>query len=205
MSETTVTTKSTLRDHYIEPKGRAVAKQLDRLDKHCKAFLALSPFCTLATVDGAGHVDCSPRGDKPGFVRAVDDTTLMLPDRPGNNRLDSLTNIVEHPDVGLLFMVPGFNETLRVNGRAEIVADPEVCAAFAENGKPARSVMRISVREVYFHCAKAFVRSGLWDPAAQQDRKSFPSFGTILTDQTRMGTAAEADAFVEEGIKTGLW
>jgi hypothetical protein len=205
MSETTVTTKSTLRDHYIEPKGRAVAKQLDRLDKHCKAFLALSPFCTLATVDGAGHVDCSPRGDKPGFVRAVDDTTLMLPDRPGNNRLDSLTNIVEHPDVGLLFMVPGFNETLRVNGRAEIVADPEVCAAFAENGKPARSVMRISVREVYFHCAKAFVRSGLWDPAAQQDRKNFPSFGTILTDQTRMGTAAEADAFVEEGIKTGLW
>jgi uncharacterized protein len=205
MTDTAVTSKDALRERYIAPKGRAVAKQLDRLDRHCRAFLELSPFCTLASTDAAGHVDCSPRGDKPGFARAVDDRTLLLPDRPGNNRLDSLTNIVEHPEVGLLFMVPGFNETLRINGRADIVTDPDVCAQFAENGKPARSIMRIAVREVYFHCAKAFVRARLWDPAAQRDRKSFPSLGTILADQTCMGTAAEADAFVEESIKTGLW
>ena len=205
MSDTAIASKEALRDHYIEPKGRAVAKQLDRLDKHCRAFLALSPFCTLATADAAGRVDCSPRGDRPGFARAIDDTTLMLPDRPGNNRLDSLTNIAEHPEVGLLFMVPGFNETLRINGRAEILTDPAVCARFAENGKPARSVTRIEVREVYFHCPKAFVRARLWDPAARQDRKAFPSFGTILTDQTRIGTPEEADASSEEGIRNALW
>jgi len=205
MTDTSIASKAELREHYIEPKGRAVAKQLDRLDRYCKAFLALSPFCTLATADAAGRVDCSPRGDKPGFARTIDDTTLMLPDRPGNNRLDSLTNVVEHPEVGLLFMVPGFNETLRINGRAEILTDPETCARFAENGKSARSVMRIAVREVYFHCPKAFVRARLWDPAAQPDRKAFPSFGTILADQTHIGTPEEADASSAEGIRNALW
>ena len=205
MTDPTIASTEELREHYIEPKGRAVAKQLDRLERHCKAFLELSPFCTLATVDAAGRVDCSPRGDMPGFARAIDDNTLILPDRPGNNRLDSSTNIVENPEVGLLFMVPGFNETLRVNGRAEILSDPVLCAQFAENGKPARSVIRISVREVYFHCAKAFLRSRLWDPAAQRDRRSFPSFGTILADQTQMGTATEAEASIDQSIKSGMW
>lgn len=205
MSDTGLETAPALRDHYEEPKDRALAKQHDHLDKHCKAFLELSPFCTLATVGSDGKVDCSPRGDMPGFVTAIDDKTILLPDRPGNNRLDSLSNVSGNPEVGLLFMVPGFNETLRINGIAEILHDPALCEAAAANGKPARSVMRITVREVYFHCAKAFVRSRLWDPDAQQDRKSFPSFGTILADQTRMGQPEEIDTYVETRQKTSLW
>lgn len=205
MSQSILASQSDLRDRYVEPKERAVAKQLDRLDKHCKAFLALSPFCTLASVGADGKVDCSPRGDMPGFVQAPDDSTLLLPDRPGNNRLDSLSNIVENPEVGLLFMVPGFNETLRVNGKAEILDDPDLCAQLGVDGKPARSVMRIAVRDVYFHCAKAFLRSRLWDPAAQQNRKDFPSFGQILTDQTSMGTQPDTDRYLADSYKKTLW
>jgi PPOX class probable FMN-dependent enzyme len=205
MSLSTLASQSDLRGRYVEPKERAVAKQLDRLDKHCKAFLALSPFCTLASVGANGKVDCSPRGDMPGFVQAPDDETLLLPDRPGNNRLDSLSNIVENPEVGLLFMVPGFNETLRVNGKAEILDDPNLCARLGVDGKPARSVMRVAVREVYFHCAKAFLRSRLWEPAAQQDRKGFPSFGQILTDQTSIGNQPDTDRYLADSYKKQLW
>jgi len=205
MSGEGLASQTDLRERYIQPKGRAIAKQLDRLDRHCKAFLALSPFCTLSSAGADGKLDCSPRGDMPGFVKAADDRTLLLPDRPGNNRLDSLSNIVDNPEVGLLFMVPGFNETLRINGRASILDDAALCAEFAVDGKPARSVMQIAVREVYFHCAKAFLRSRLWDPAALQDRKSFASFGQILSDQTQMGAPPETDAFLAESYKKGLW
>jgi PPOX class probable FMN-dependent enzyme len=205
MSQNAIASRSALRERYIEPKGRAVAKQIDRLDKHCRAFLALSPFCTLASTGADGRLDCSPRGDMPGFVHVADEKTLLLPDRPGNNRLDSLSNVVENPEVGLLFMVPGFNETLRVNGTAEIVDDPDLCAAHAVDGKPARSVMRITVHEVYFHCAKAFIRSRLWDPEAHQDRKSFPSLGQILADQTRIGSGPENDKDIADGYKKKLW
>ena len=205
MPDDIVTSQSGLRETYDQPRDGAVKKQLDRLDKHCQAFLALSPFCVIGTTDSEGRVDCSPRGDMPGFARIADDRTVLLPDRPGNNRLDTLGNVVEHPEVGMIFMVPGFNETLRINGRAEVVRDDALCAEFAVHGKPARSVLRITVREVFFHCAKAFIRSKLWDPAAQQDRKSFPSFGTILTDQTKQGNADETDAYIEARKKTHMW
>lgn len=205
MPDDRVTTESQLRETYKEPAGNSVKKELDHLDKHCRAFLELSPFCVLATADPDGKIDASPRGDHPGFAEAPDEHTVMLPDRPGNNRLDSLGNVVEHPEVGLLFMVPGFNETLRVNGTAEVLREPALCERFAVDGKPARSVLRVHVREVFFHCAKAFLRSRLWDADAQQDRKSFPTFGTILSDQTKGGEPAEIDAFIEERKKTHMW
>lgn len=200
-----VTNEAQLRETYKPPKENAVRKQLDHIDGHCADFLALSPFCTLATAGVDGKLDCSPRGDLPGFAKVEDPHTLLIPDRPGNNRLDSLGNLVENPEVGLLFMVPGFNETLRINGQAEVSRDPTLCADFAVNGKPAQSVIRIRVREVFFHCAKAFLRSRLWDADAQPGRDKMPSFGRILADQTKLGTAEERDAYIKRRQKTHMW
>jgi PPOX class probable FMN-dependent enzyme len=205
MANASVTSVDQLRETYEPPRERAVAKQLDRLDRHCHDFLARAPFCTLATAGADGKADCSPRGDLPGFVKAADDRTLLIPDRPGNNRLDSLSNIVENPEVGLLFMVPGFNETLRVNGRAKVLKDPALCAEFAVNGKPARVVVRVAVREVYFHCAKTLIRAKLWDSDSQQDREEAPSLGRILTDQTKLGSVDDAEVSIAESMEKRLW
>ncbi len=205
MPDDQVSSPDGLRETYAMPQGRAVAKQMDRLDEHCRAFIALSPFFLLSTAGADGRLDCSPRGDLPGFVRTPDDRTLLLPDRPGNNRLDSLTNIAENPQVGLLFLVPGFNDTVRVNGRAVISTDAALCAEFAVNGKPARSVIRVTVHEAYFHCAKALMRSRLWSPDAQQDRTEFTSFSRILADQTGEGNANESDAEVAERNRKQMW
>ena len=135
-----------LRTLYGPATARALGKSLDRLDTYCRQFIELSPFVCLSSTAAGGHADVSPRGDAPGFVRVADDRTLLLPDRPGNNRLDSLTNIVENPEIGLLFLVPGFNETLRVNGRARIVRAPETLAGFAVNGRPPASALGVAVR-----------------------------------------------------------
>lgn len=205
MPDDQVSSPEELRESYAKPQGRAVAKQMDRLDRHCRDFVALSPFFLLSTAGADGRLDCSPRGDMPGFVRTPDDRTLLLPDRPGNNRLDSLTNIAENPQVGLLFLVPGFNDTVRVNGRAAISTDAALCAEFAVNGKPARSVIRVTVQEVYFHCAKALMRSRLWAPDAQRDRTAFPSFSRILADQTGEGDANATDADVAERNRKQMW
>ena len=182
-----ITTEEALRALHRPPGERAVRKQLDHLDEHCRRFIALAPFVVMATADAAGRVDATPRGGDPGFVEVADDHTLHLPDRPGNNRLDSLTNLTQRPEVGLLFMIPGVDETLRVNGAAELRTDPELTARFQAGSRPPAVVLRVTVREAYLHCAKALMRSRLWDPSARIDRTELPTMGQMLRDQTGSG------------------
>ncbi len=174
-----VTSIEQLEATYGEPSGAAVVKEIDHVNAHYRAFIEAAPFCALAT-SGPGGLDCTPRGDPAGFVRVKDEKTLLIPDRRGNNRIDSLRNLVADPRIALLFLVPGCGETIRVNGRAVISADPALCGSFIFNGKTPRSVIAVTVERVYFQCAKAIVRSRLWDPATQIDRDSLPSTGTIL-------------------------
>jgi len=179
-----------LRQLYAEPSSRAKAKTLNKLDRHCRHFISLSPFLVLSSAAADGSADVSPRGDPPGFVKVLDDTTILIPDRPGNNRLDSFSNIVANPHVGLLFMIPGINETLRLNGRAEFCEDPALLASLAVDGKTPKLALKIHVDEVYLHCAKAFIRSKLWDPAAQVPRANFPTLGQIMADQQSLDAEA---------------
>jgi len=179
----TIESIDALRMLYAEPKERSLRKQLDRLDVHCRRFVELSPLVVLASVDSQGRVDASPRGGDPGFVTVEDERTLLLPDRPGNNRLDSLANIVERPEVGLLFFVPGVDEMLRVNGEAELRDDADLLERFTTNSRTPRTVLAVHVREAYLHCAKALMRSRLWDPGAQIDRAEIPTMGEMLRDQ----------------------
>jgi len=200
-----ITDTATLRAHFGAPSERAVRKQLDHLDPHCRAFIALSPFAVLATTDGAGNVDASPRGDAPGFVHVLDAHTLVLPDRPGNRRIDSLQNIIAHPGIGLIFFVPGIDETVRVNGTAVITTDAATLAPLAAQGKTPTSAIVVTVREAYYHCAKALIRSKLWDPATRTDRATFPSLGQILVDQIGGASVAEADASLAAAYRNTLY
>lgn len=177
-----ITDEATLRRLYGAPGGRSVAKQLDRLDRHCRHFISLSPFVLIATADASGAADVSPRGDAPGFV-AARERDLLIPDRPGNNRLDSLTNILATGKVGLLFLIPGVDETLRVNGTAFIHDDEELTRLFTVGGKAPRTVLRVEVEEAYLHCAKASMRALLWAPEAQVERSALPTMGEMLRDQ----------------------
>ncbi|BAQ45634.1 MULTISPECIES: pyridoxamine 5'-phosphate oxidase family protein [Methylobacterium] len=183
----------------------STAKVTDHVTPHYRRFIAAAPFVSLATV-GPDGLDCSPRGDRPGFVRVADPTTLLLPDRRGNNRIDSLRNVVRDPRVGLMFLIPGIGNALRVNGRAAIDDDPELCASFAVDGKAPRTVMVIRVGEVYFQCARALIRSGLWRVDAQVDPKSLPSPGEILAElsEGRVGGAAYDEAWAERARRT-MW
>ncbi|HEX8361190.1 MAG TPA: pyridoxamine 5'-phosphate oxidase family protein [Longimicrobium sp.] len=176
---------------YPEPKGRAVTKELRRLDVHCRRFIGLSPFLVMATASREGRMDASPRGGPPGFVRVVDDETLWLPDYTGNNRLDSLRNVVETGRAGFVFLIPGVDETLRVNGRARLRTDAEAVGAFTSERRPPRTVLEITVEEAYLHCAKALMRSALWDPESRQDRSVLPSTGQMLNDETGASGPAE--------------
>src|SRR6185369_15853350 len=160
------------------PGEASTVKEVDWITPHYRAFIEASPFVSLAT-SGPEGLDCSPRGDRPGFVRVADERTLLLPDRRGNNRIDSLRNVVRDPRVALLFLIPGIGNTLRVNGDATVSIDPDLLASFAVEDKAPRSVLVIAVRAVYFQCARALVRSRLWDPAARVDPKSLPSAGEI--------------------------
>ncbi|MBW8813835.1 MAG: pyridoxamine 5'-phosphate oxidase family protein [Caulobacterales bacterium] len=175
---------------YGPPGARAAAKTLPRLDRHMTRFIGLSPFCVLASVGGDGTVDVSPRGGAPGFVQVADERTLVMPDRRGNNRLDTFRNILSGSgEVSLLFLLPGMDETLRVAGRAELTADPALLAAMVEFGKPPKTALRIAVREAFLHCAKAVMRGRLWEPQAQIDRSVFPSLGEMIVEQTGVGEA----------------
>ncbi len=169
---------------YGLPSGASVEKEIDYLHPHYRRLIAASPFFVLAT-SGPDGVDASPRGDAPGFVVVEDEKTLLIPDRRGNNRIDSLRNIIANPHVALLFLIPGIGETLRVNGRAEISTDPALLERFRVEGSPPRSVIVIRVDTVFFQCARAIFRSKLWDPAQHIERGSLPSLGTILADITR--------------------
>jgi len=201
-----ITSREALYRLYPAPSTRAMQKQLAALDRHCRHFISLSPFLVLATRSESGLADASPRGDAPGFVVVEDEKTLLIPDRPGNNRLDSLQNIIDTPAVGLLFLVPGINETLRVNGTAEIRTDPDLLARLAHQGKLPRAVLKVSVAEVYLHCAKALIRSKLWDEEAKIERSAYPSLGQILADQIEgLGDAAATDASLEKVYRETLY
>lgn len=163
---------------YGAPGERAIWKELTYLNEDYQAFVKASPFVVLASV-GAHGTDCSPKGDGAGFVRILDERTLALPDRPGNNRIDNLRNIVGDPRVSLLFLIPGVGETLRVNGRARISVDPDLLVQFEVNGKLPKTVIVVTIDAAYFHCAKAVVRSRLWDPASQIPRETLPSTGAM--------------------------
>ncbi len=169
--------------HYGEPQGYIGEKEKPELSDHCKNFINLSPICILSTsAAGDGPADCSPRGDAPGFVNIIDDTTIAIPDRPGNRRTDTFHNILDNPEVAVLFMVPGLNEVLRLNGRARLSTDPALLETMVANGKMPLAALVIDIRYVYFHCGKAVVRSDLWNPEKHIDRKDFPTLGQINAD-----------------------
>ena len=201
----TITTLEELAALYGTPVEAAIVKEVDRITPHYRAFIDAAPFAALAT-GGPEGLDCTPRGDVPGFVRVHDDKTLMLPDRRGNNRVDSLRNIIRDPRVALLFLIPGSGNTLRVNGRAHVATDPELLASFAMDGKAPRSVIVIAVDAVYFQCARAIVRSDLWNPAKHVDPNSLPSAGQILAalSDDRVG-GEEYDRVWPGRAKQTLW
>lgn len=194
-----------VRSHYGEPTPVAIAKQLARLDRHARAFIALSPFVVVASSDAAGRGDATPRGDAPGFVAVLDDRTLLLPDRPGNRRVDTMLNVSENPRVGLLFLVPGINETLRVNGAARFTADAALLARCSAQGRPPVAGLLVAAEEVFFHCGKALIRSDLWNPDRRVERSSFPTLGRILADQIAGTDAAQTDRNLDEAYRTRLY
>jgi PPOX class probable FMN-dependent enzyme len=202
---TTIDDLCTLREFYAEPSERALKKQLPALDRHCRAFIALSPFVVIASASAEGGVDASPKGDAPGFVRVLDDQTLVIPDRPGNNRVDTLGNILSNAHVGLLFMVPGMNETLRVNGTAQISTDPDLLAPLAVRGKTPATCIVVHVQEAFLHCAKALIRSDLWNPEKHIDRSTFPSLGRVLADQITGLDPESTEQSIEEAYRTRLY
>jgi PPOX class probable FMN-dependent enzyme len=210
--ETVFTTPEALRAALGSPVELAARKAIPRLDHYCAEFIARAPFLTLATCNRRGELDVSPRGDRPGFVLMLDQQTLFIPERPGNARYDSLLNILDHPRVGLLFFIPGFEDTLRVNGRAAVVDNPILQARCAVDGKLPRAGIRVDVEEAFLHCAKALRRGRLWDPAAQRDRGELPSLGRMILEQTAATSeavpaalVAEVDALVEENYRTTLY
>jgi hypothetical protein len=178
-----VTTMDQLESLYGEVFPPAIAKEIDHVNAHYRAFIEAAPFFSLAT-NGPDGLDCSPRGDPAGFVRVRDEKTLLIPDRRGNNRIDSLRNLIHDPRVALLFLIPGCGETIRVVGRAKISTDPALAQSFVMEGKTPRCVLVIAVERVFYQCAKAIVRSKLWDPATRIERASLPSSGTILAGIT---------------------
>src|ERR1700716_3595091 len=177
---------SDLSEIYPSPTPRVIAKARPEIDAYARKFIAMSPFCVLATSGSDGSVDASPRGGNPGFVHAAGPNQLLMPDRSGNNRIDSFRNIVEGSGfVQLIFFVPGIDETLRVGGKGSVSADPELMASMVEFVKPPRGVLSIAVREAYFHCGKALMRSRLWSPDAQVERTVMPSIAEVIHDQTK--------------------
>lgn len=191
-----ITTEAQLRALYAAPGERALAKQLGHLDGHCQRFIALSPLCVLASGGGAGEMlDASPRGGRPGFVKVADAHRLLLPDAGGNNRLDTLTNLLRDPRVGLLFFVPGVDETLRVNGTARLRDEAEFTGQFAGERREPRLVIEVQVCEAYLHCAKALMRSRLWDAQAQVERGALPTLNEMIHEQ--IGLAATPETQVD--------
>ncbi|SPA50534.1 pyridoxamine 5'-phosphate oxidase family protein [Cupriavidus taiwanensis] len=195
MTPHAITTLAELEALYAQPAAPSLSKQVDYLHPHYRAFIEAAPFCLLSTV-GQDWAECSPRGDAPGFVQVLDERTLLLPDRRGNNRIDSLRNIVADPRVGLLFVIPGINETIRVNGTAQISVDPALIARCVVDGKAPTTVLVITVQAVFFQCARALIRSRLWAAQSQVARQTLPSNGEILA--TLSGNAIDGAAYDRE-------
>ena len=192
-----------LRALYGPPSEQSLKKQSSRLDQHARDFIAGSPLLVIASCDPTGRCDASPKGDAPGFVQVLDDRTLLIPDRLGNNRVDTIGNLLECPGIGLIFFVPGINETLRVNGRARITTDPLLLQPLAVNGKAPRSGILITADEVYFHCGKALIRSAVWNPERHRKRSDFPGLGRVLTEQE--GAVTLGDPERVERYRTRLY
>lgn len=199
-----VTTEAELEALYGTPVGAAVVKEIDHISDHYRRFIETSPFVVLAT-SGPEGLDCTPRGDPAGFVRVADRHTLMLPDRRGNNRLDTLRNLVRDPRIALLFLTPGVNRTLRVNGRAAITTDPDLCASFTMEGKAPKSVIVVTAERVYTQCPKALVRSHLWDPAKFLAENDLPSSGTIMHALQASFDAEEYDRAYPQRLKETIY
>jgi uncharacterized protein len=202
----TIATTGELERFYADaPYGPAVFKETDCVTPEYRELIEAAPFCVLATCGPEG-LDCSPRGDPPGFVRVVDEHTLLIPDRRGNNRIDSLRNLVRDPRIALLFLIPGVGETMRINGHARISTDPKFTESFAMNGKVPKCVLVVTVEKAYFQCTKAIIRSKLWDPASKVDRKTLPTPGSILAEVTggKMG-GPEHDRLAPERVKQTIY
>ena len=190
---TKISNQDDLRRLYKVAKSRSLDKQLDHIDTHDRRFIELSPFVIIASSDAQGRNDASPRGEAPGFVHVIDAHTLAIPDRLGNNRLDSMENILENPEIGLIFLIPGVNETLRINGTAEIHDDDDLSARFEVNGKRPATVIIVDVRETFLHCAKALMRSRLWQDDAIHTDRPIPSMGEMLREQSGAPAPPESD------------
>lgn len=180
-----------LRSLYAPAKERAVKKQLSALDVHCQRFIELSPFVVLSSIGLDHMLDASPRGGAPGFVKSVDAHTLLIPDSPGNNRLDTLENIIHTGKVGMLFLIPGMDETLRVNGTASLTVAPADLEQCTTEIRAPKLVIKVVVRQAYLHCAKAFMRSKLWDSQSHIERALMPSMGEMINEQAQMTTPSE--------------
>jgi uncharacterized protein len=195
-----------LRGHYKAAHERSLLKEMRVLDGHSRGFIAKSPFVLIGSSDGNGNSDVTPKGDRPGFVAVLDDVTIAIPDRPGNNRLDTWENVIANPSIGLLFLIPGMDETLRINGEARITADAGLRDRLSAEGRLPATVMVVSVKAAYMHCAKAFMRSELWHPTTWPDRKSLPTLGQILKDQLALaGSAEETDRGLAEAYSKTMW
>jgi PPOX class probable FMN-dependent enzyme len=203
--ERQITTIEELDALFDKPAGNSLAKEIDHISEHYRAFIEKAPFAVMAT-SGPGGLDCSPRGDPAGFVRVLDAKRVLIPDRRGNNRLDSLRNLIEDPRVSLLFLIPGVNETLRINGRARIVVNEELAASFAINERVPKILIEVTADRVYFQCAKALVRSRLWASESQVPRSALPSTGQILEQITNKAIdATEHDRAYPERIKQTIY
>ncbi|HYO36030.1 MAG TPA: MSMEG_1061 family FMN-dependent PPOX-type flavoprotein [Geodermatophilus sp.] len=202
--ETVDAAPQTVLEGYRPPSQLVLDKEIDHLDVHCRALIGLSPFLTMATADAEGWPEVSPRGGDPGFVKVLDEHRLALPDRQGNNRLDSLRKVAVNPRVALLFFVPGVEETLKVYGTAGLLPADSLDVDLTEFGRAPRSVLLVTVQRAYLQCAKAVMRSGLWDPAARVDRAVLPPFGTMLRDHCRLETPLPDDATIRAELTLEL-
>jgi uncharacterized protein len=202
-----VTTEAELRELIGQPHALALAKDIGTLDAHCREFIARSPFLLMATSSATGQCDVSPKGDGPGFVLVLDEHRLLIPDRPGNKRLDGMRNLLQNPHVGLIFLIPSMEETLRVNGRAFIVRDEDLLARCAVQGKVPRLGIGVEVEEAFIHCAKAFKRSGLWEPQRWPGLDSLASPAQMLLDHTRQpgATVEDVDRALQESYTKRLY
>ena len=198
MDQYAVTTLEQLREVYPPPAERSVLKEVDHLDHHCRAFIALSPFVLISSSDAEGACDTSPKGGPPGFVTVLDDHRLLIPDATGNRRLDSLQNMLENPRVGLLFLIPGMGEVLRVNGHVELRRDPELLQGLQTGGRPAKLALIVTVEQAYLHCAKSIIRSKLWKTESWPEAEELPSAAEILNDHIGIGDLAASAAALQE-------
>jgi hypothetical protein len=199
-----VTSVEELRSVYPQPKQRSLDKELDYLDDHCRRFIAMSPFVLVASADAAGACDVSPKGGPPGFVRVLDERRLAIPDATGNRRLDGLQNMLQNPHAGLLFLIPGMGETLRINGRVSLSRDPAIVAGLETGGHPAKLALVVDVEQAYLHCAKALIRSGLWRPDTWAAGDELPSAAEILNDHIGIGDVAASASALEDSYRNHI-